>query len=191
MKSAGYVNHPDEYDSPVIILRGTARILAAATGLLLAYGAVYALEGITTRIPIAAARELATVSMWTVPWMLLFCSGLGDLAVATGKRLVLWLGSAAALLFFYYFDWHTSLAWLTKAAMPPLVVGAGLVPFYVKRIGFLFGLSSLAAGVAGGYVLYLAANTFLSSNTHFQTQFIAALIITFGIAGITCGLRNS
>lgn len=172
----------------MIILRGTARVLAVATGLLLAYGTIFALEGMTTRIPIAAARELATVSLCTMPWMLLFCSGMEDLATFLRKDYVLWLGAIAVLLFLYYFDWHTTMSSLTKAAMPPLAVSAGLTPHFVRRLRFLFDLASIAAGMVGGYVLYMTLNTFLSSTSHFQTKFIAALFVTFILAGITSGL---
>jgi hypothetical protein len=172
----------------VTILRGTARVLASITGLLLVYGTVFALEGMTTRITVAAARELATVSLWTAPWMLLFCSGVEDLSIISRKEVVLWLGVFAALLFLYYFDRYTSMSFLTKAAMPPLAVGAGLLPHFVKRIRFLFSLSSVAAGVFGGYVLYLVANTIMTPSTHFASKFIGALIVTFGCAGITSAL---
>jgi len=158
------------------------------TGLLLVYGSIFALEGITTRIPIAAARELAEVSLWTVPWMLLFFSGVEDLVIASRKEFVLWLGVFAALLFLYYFDRNTSLSFLTKAAMPPLAVGAGLMPHFAKRFGFLFSLASLAAGVVGGYVLYLVRESLMLPSKHFATSFIGVLIVTFGCAGITSGL---
>src|ERR1700756_649339 len=54
-----YASYADGCDSHVTILRGTVRVIAAA-GLLLLYATVYALEGMTTRIPITPARELAT-----------------------------------------------------------------------------------------------------------------------------------
>jgi hypothetical protein len=172
----------------VTILRGTARVLASMTGLLLVYGSIFALEGMTRRIPMAAARELATVSLWIAPWMLLFCSGVEDLSIIRRKETVFWLGVFAALLFLYYFDRYTSMSFLTKAAMPPLAVLAGLVPHFVKRIRFLFSLASVAAGVVGGYLLYLAADSILLPSTHFATKLIGVLIVTFGCAGITSGL---
>lgn len=157
------------------------------TGLLLVYGSIFALEGMTTRIPMAATRELATVSLWTAPWMLLFCSGVEDLSIIGRKEIVFWLGVFAALLFLYYFDRYTSMSFLTKAAMPPLAVLVGLVPHFVKRIRFLFSLASVAAGVVGGYVLYLVAHSILLPSAHFATKLIGVLIVTFGCAGIMSG----
>ncbi len=138
-----------EYDFRVMILRGTARILAAATGLLLMYGITFALEGMTTRIPATVLWELANGALWTAPWLLLFFSGLQDVVIVAGKPWVLWFGGFAALLFLYYFDQYTSLSLVTKAAMPPIVVGVGLMPHFIRKMGFLFVLSSLAAGIAG------------------------------------------
>ena len=123
----------------------------------------------------AAVRELATVFLWTAPWMLLFCSGVEDLSIISRKEVVLWVGVFAALLFLYYFDRYTSLSFLTKAAMPPLAVGAGLLPHFIKRIRFLFALASVAAGVVGAYVLYLVTDSVLSPSTHFTTKLIGVL----------------
>lgn len=187
-KSPVYANNAGEYDSRVTILRGTARILAAATGLLLAYGITFALEGMTTRIPTTAAWELAMGALWTAPWLLLFCSGLQDVLIATGKQWVLWFGGIAALLFLYHFDHYTSLSLVTKAAMPPIVVGVGLIPYFIRKMGFLFVLSSLAAGVAGGFVLYNVAATLFSPTAYFATKVIGALLVTFCLSAITSGV---
>jgi hypothetical protein len=158
------------------------------TGLLLVYGGIFALEGMTTRISVAALRELATVSLWTAPWMLLFCSGMEDLSNISGKDFILWLGVFVALLFLYYFDRYTSMSFLTKTAMPPLAVSAGLLPHFIKRFRFLFTLTSVAVGVVGGYVLYFCADIIWVPSRHFATKFIGALIFTFGCSGITSGL---
>jgi hypothetical protein len=123
--------------------------------------------------------------------MLLFCSGVEDLSIIRSiirrKEIVFWLGVFAALLFLYYFDRYTTMSFLTKAAMPPLAVLVGLVPHFIKRIRFLFSLASVAAGVVGGYVLYLVADSILLPSAHFATKLIGALIVTFGCAGITSG----
>jgi hypothetical protein len=183
-----YVSQAGEYDSPVTFLRGTARILAAATGLLLVYGMTLALEGMTTRIPKTAGWELATTALWTIPWMLLFCSGLQDVVTATGKRWILWSGGIVALLFLYYFDHYTSLSFVTKAAMPPIAVGIGIIPYFIKGIRFLFVMSSVAVGVAGAFVLYNVAATALSPTAHFATAVTVVLLLTFCVSGIASGI---
>jgi hypothetical protein len=172
----------------VIILRGTARLFAATSGLLLVYGMTFALEGMTTRIPTTSAWELATTALWTIPWLLLFCSGLQDLVTVTGKQWVLWSGAIPALLFLYYFDYYTSLSLVTKAAMPPIVVGIGIIPHFIRRFGFLFVLSSLAAGVAGGLVLYNVGATVLSPEAHFATAVIRILLVAFSVSGVGTGI---
>lgn len=120
--------------------------------------------------------------------MLLFCSGVEDLATVARKQFVVWLGVATALLFLYYFDRYTSLTFLTKAAMPPLAVAAGLLPHFVRQIRFLFVLSSLAAGIAGVFILYHVTNTILSPTTHFASKFIGLVIVTFAVASTATGL---
>jgi hypothetical protein len=172
----------------VTILRGTARILASMTGLLLVYGITFALEGLTTRVPTSAVWELATGSLWTALWLLLFFSGLQDLVNVTHKQWVLWLGVVAALVFLYYFDRYTSLSLLTKAAMPPIATGLGLVPHFIKRMGFVFSLSSLAVGVVSATALYYFATTMLLPTEHFATRTIGALIVIFCVTGITSGV---
>src|SRR5260370_24109532 len=180
-----YVNNADGYHFCVTILRATARTLAGGTGLFLVYGFVFALEGITTQLPATAIRELAVASVCTALWLLLFCSGLHDAVVVTGKEWVLWVGSIAALLFMYYFNHYTSLSLLTQAAMPPIALGVGLIPHFVKRMGFLFALASLGAGIVGVLVLYHVVIAFLSSSTHFATRCICALLVGFWSSAIT------
>ncbi|HUK48756.1 MAG TPA: hypothetical protein VLW06_14225 [Terriglobales bacterium] len=183
-----YVIHANGYDSHVTILRGAASILASITGLLLVYGIIFALEGMTTRVPTSAGWELTTGSLWTALWLLLFFSGLQDLVNVTHKQWVLWFGVVAALVFLYYFDRYTSLSLLTKAAMPPIATGLGLVPHFIKRMGFVFALSSLAVGVMSATVLCHFATTMLSPTAHFATRTIGALIVIFCVTGITSGL---
>src|SRR5262245_46573346 len=136
----------------------------------------------TTRLPITAARELVLTTFWTAPWMLLFCSGLEDLATVARKSFVLWFGALAALLFLYYFERYTSSSFLTKVAIPPLAVGVGLLPHFFRYIRFLFVLTSVAAGVAGAFVLYNVSNTVLTPTAHFATKFIALEMVTFIVA---------
>ena len=107
--------------------------------------------------------------------------------IVTGKGWVLWFGGIAALLFLYYFDHFTSLSLLTKAAMPPIAVGVGVIPHFIRKVGFLFVLSSLVAGGAGVFVLYGVAVTLFSATEYFATKVIGALLMTFCLSAITSG----
>jgi hypothetical protein len=120
--------------------------------------------------------------------LLLFCSGLQDAVAVTGKQWVLWLGGIAALLFLYYFDHYTSLSLVTKAALPPVALAVGLIPNLIRKMSFLFVLTSLAAGVGGGLVLFNIAVTLFSPMAHFATKFIAVLIVTFCLSALTSGV---
>lgn len=106
----------------------------------------------------------------------------------TSKQWALWLGVVAVLVFLYYFDQYTSLSLLTKASMPLIATGLGLVPHFIKRMGFLFSLSSLAVGVVGVTALYYFATTILSPTAHFATKTIGVLIVIFCVTGITSGV---
>jgi branched-subunit amino acid ABC-type transport system permease component len=161
---------------------------AAIAGLILVYGATYALEGMTVRLPMSSVRELAIISLWAAPWMLLFCSGAEDIEVVARRQIVFWIGVIAALAFLYYFDQYTSMSLLTKAAMPPLAIAAGLAPHFIKQIQFLFSLSSLMAGAAGAYILYYLGNTIFSPTMHFASKFIGFVIVIFGLASSITGL---
>jgi hypothetical protein len=162
-------------------------VIAATAGLLLVYGLIFALEGMTTRLPITTVKELGLTSLWTTPWMLLFFSGVEDLSIAARKGVVLGAGILAALLFLFYFDRYTSLSVVTKVASPliaVIAVIAGALPHFVRQIRFLFVLYSITAAIAGALVLYYVTPTLLSPSTHFATKTIGLLIVTFCLSSI-------
>ena len=172
------------------LLRGVFSVTATTTGLLLVYGIVYALEGMTTRIPITSPRELATTTLWMLPWMLLYCSGLEDFATVTRQASIFWLGLAPALAFLYFYERHTGSSVLTKVAMPLLATVGGLLPHVVRRIKFVFTLISLAAGIAGLVVLYFTVDTLVSSTSSFATKGIGLVFVAFGTASVATGVLS-
>src|SRR6266702_1987714 len=102
----------------MLLLRGALRVTAAIAGLLLVYGVTYAMEGMTTRLPMSTTRELATSTLWMLPWTLLFCSGFDYFATLAKRQWVFWIGSFLLLFFVYYYDRNTTISGLTKAVMP-------------------------------------------------------------------------
>jgi len=105
----------------------------------------------------------------------------------TRNHYALWVG-VVALVLLYYFDQYTSLSLLTKAAMPPIATGLALVPYFIKRLAFVFALSSLVIGLVSAAALCYFAATMVSPTAHFATRTIAVLIIIFCLTGITSGL---
>jgi hypothetical protein len=99
--------------------------------------------------PVAVAWEVALAFLCTAPWMLLYFSGAEDLALAANRSRLVWVGLFPALLLLYYCDRYTSLSMITKAAIPLLAVGLGTLPLFVRRLRFLFVVSSVAAGGIG------------------------------------------
>src|SRR5580704_12628130 len=97
--------------------RGILRIAAASSGLLLVFGIVYAMEGMTTRLPTTSFRELMISSAFMVPSTFLFCSGFDDLTRITKRQWPFWAGSVVVLALVYYFDRSTSLQGFNKAGM--------------------------------------------------------------------------
>ena len=171
------------------VLRGTSKVTAGLTGLLLVYGTVYAMEGMTTRLPMSRLHELVISTLWMLPWTLLFCSGFEDLGKVARQAWVLWVGMTLVLALLYYFERNTTSAILTKAAMPLLATVAGLLPHAIPRIRFVFTVCCLAAGIVGVVVLSFGLSTFFSKHS-FATKGIAFVIFVFGIASLTTGVLS-
>jgi len=169
------------------LLRGVFSITAVTTGLLLVYGIVFAMEGMTTRVPITSPRELAITTLWMLPWTLLYCSGLEDFVAVTRQASVFWLGLAPALSFLYFYERHTSSSVLTKVAMPLLAMLGGLLPRVVRRIKFVFTAISLLAGIAGLVVLFFTVDTLVFSTSSFATKGIRIVFVAFGTASVATG----
>ena len=170
-------------------LRGIASITAAATGFLLVYGVVYAMEGMTTRIPMNPLRELGMTTLWTLPLTVLFCSGLNDFCTVTKQSWVFWLGLIPVLALLYYLERNTSSSILTKTAMPLLATAAGLMPHIFRRIRFVFTVFCLAAGIPGLAVFYFALTSYLSGSS-FATKSIGFVVLAFGTASLVTGVLS-
>jgi hypothetical protein len=169
------------------LLRGVFSVMAVAAGLLLAYGIAYAMEGMTTRIPKTSINELATTTIWMLPWMFLYCSGLEDFVTVTGQAFVFWLGLAPALAFLYYFERHMSSGLLTKTAMPLLAIVGGVLPHVFRRLIFVFAILPFVAGIAALVVLYYTFPSLLRFS--FATRTIGFLIVLFEAACLgSCAL---
>jgi hypothetical protein len=168
-------------------LRGILRMLAGVTGLLLVYGFVYAMEGMTTRIPTSPIRELLMSTLWMLPWALLFCSGFHDLSIAAKRAWLFWGGSVLLILLVYYYERNTSSHELTKSLMPLLISIGGILPHVFRRLSVLYAICSVCAGLVGILVLYNALQTFLSAGSHFNTRTIAALMVTFALTSVGAG----
>jgi hypothetical protein len=162
------------------LLRGISRVMAAVTALLLMYGITYTMEGMTTRLPETALDELAFRTLWMLPWLLLFCSGLEDLGKTTGQAWAFWAGLAIGIALLCYLEHYTTDRVFTKFAMPLAAIVGGSLPHFIHRIRVLYILCSFAAGIAGLVVCYFM----LLSGGSFATKFIALLIIAFVISSI-------
>jgi hypothetical protein len=158
--------------APVIaaLVRGTSQFIAAASGLLLVFGVTYAMEGMTSRLPMSTARELMTVTVFMLPWTLLFCSGLDDLSQAVKREWVFWGGIVLVLGSLYYFNRFTTDAGLTKAAMPVLACAGATVPHVLRRLSFIYPALCVLFALCGVVVLFIDvcdAGTLLRDICHY------------------------
>ena len=139
----------------------------------------------TTRIP-TTAWELATVALWTAPWsILLRAARRGE---CHRQTVVLWFGGIAALLFLYYFDHYTSLSLVTKAAMPPIALGVGLIPHFIRKMGFFSSCHHLQQEWRGPLFYITLPFTLFTPTAHFATKVIGVLLVTFCLSAITSGV---
>lgn len=164
-------------------LRGMLKLTAAITALLLIYGISNAMDGMATRLPEAPLHELAHSTLWLLPWMLLFCSGLEDLGKTTWKAWAFWVGLAVGMALLYYLEHVTTDTALTKIAMPPAVIIGGLLPHFIRRIRFIYLFCSLAVGIMGLTVLYFEGIALLSGGS-FASRTIGVLVATFVASSI-------
>jgi hypothetical protein len=170
-------------------LRAISSVAAAVTGLLLVYDIIYAMEGMTTRVPMNPLHELGITTLWMLPWTMLFCFGLEDFGTVTRQAWVFWAGVILALAFLYYFERNTSSSIVTKTAMPLLAAAGGLMPHVIRRINLVFTVLSIAAGIAGLVVFYLAGTSYLSGSS-FQNKSIGFVVLAFGTASLIAGVLS-
>lgn len=170
----------------VALIRGTAQFIAAASGLLLVFGVIYAMEGMTSRLPMGSARELVTETVFMLPWTLVFCSAFHDLSMAAKREWIFWVGSLLTLGFLYYLNRHTTDTGLTKVAMPVFASAAAIVPHALRRLAFIYSVLSGLFALCGVVVFYLDVQTFITGSS-FATPAIAVLMVIFPLAAITAG----
>lgn len=171
----------------IALVRGISQIIAAAIGLLLIYGVIYAMEGMTSRLPMSTARELVTSTVFMLPWTLLFSSGFHDLSKAARRGWVFWAGNVLVLGFLYYFNRYTTNAGLTKAAMPILACAAATVPHVLRRTAFIYPALCVLFALCGVVVFYYDIQTFVTPGRSFATPAITAFMVTFPLACIIAG----
>lgn len=174
----------------ILYLRGLLRVTAAIAGLLLIYGIVFAMEGMTTRVPMSAVRELATTTFWMLPWMLLFCGGFEDLSAAAKQHWVFWSGSFLMVMLVYYYERHTTSSGLTKLVMPLLAFILAVLPHVFPRISLVYTALSVLGGLCGIVAFYFVLQTFLSPKTSFANGTIAAVIVAFSLSSLGAGILS-
>jgi hypothetical protein len=171
------------------VLRGFFSVLAAATGSMLLYGFIFAMEGMTTRVPDTWLHELATTTIWMLPWTILFCFGLEDFDAVTRRPWVFWAGAMLVMMLLYYFERNTSSSVTAKIVMPPLATAAGLSPHVIRQIHFVFNIFSIGLGVVALVILYRVVDSYFSGSS-FSTKGIEMVVFTFGLSSLIGGVLS-
>ena len=144
------------------------------------------MEGMTTRLPMGAARELAMVTVFMLPWTILFCSGFHDLSTAAKHEWIFWSGTVLVLGLLYFLNGYTTDPNLAKAAMPVLACASATVPHFFRRLSFIYSTLCVLFGLCGVIVFCWDTKTFMTGSS-FATPVITALLVIFPIASITAG----
>lgn len=166
------------------LIRGLSQLVAAISGLLLVLGVTYAMEAMTTRLPMGAAAELVISTTFMLPWTLLFCSGFHDLSTATKREWLFWAGSLLVVGLLYYFNRHTTEMSVTKGAMPVLACGAAAVPHVFRRLSFSYSIVCILFGLCGLAAAWSDIVTFTTASSY-ATSTIAVLMVVFPLAAIS------
>lgn len=169
------------------MVRGISQLVAAASGLVLVFGATYAMDGMASRLPTGATREMVTITTFMLPWTLLFCSGLHDLSRTARREWIFWSGCLFLVAFLFFFNQYTAEARLTKLAMPWLACGLATLPHVLRRLSFAYSAVCSFIALCAIVVLYLDVRAFMSGSS-FATSTIAALMVAFGLAGTIGGI---
>jgi hypothetical protein len=171
------------------LARGILRIAAASSGLLLVFGVVYAMEGMTTRLPTTSFRELVGSTAFMVPWALLFCSGFDDLTRITRRPWLFWTGTVLVLALVYYLDRGTSLQGFNKVAMPVLASSLAIQPHLFRRVALLYSLASVVIGLCGVLVLFNTVQLLLRGGT-FTNLLTAVYVLCFSVSSIAAAVLS-
>lgn len=169
-------------------LRGILSISAACSGVLLTYGLIYAMEGMTSRLPTLAVKELLIATVFMLPWTLLFCSGFHDLAEGTNRHWLFWGWTVLLLAFLYYLDRNTTEAELTKVGMPLLACLGAVVPHAFRRVAVIYSVVSVLFAICGIAMLYFVGQTLFTPGRSFTTPAIAGFMLFFPLTAIAAGV---
>jgi hypothetical protein len=167
----------------LLVLRGLSRITAAVTGLLLLYGVIFTMDGMTTRIFASRGNEFVVTCLAMLPWTLLICSGLEDFQIVTRQSRLVWVGVFLTLALLWYLEQYTTEAIITRVGAPLLAMAGGLLPLGIRYTKFIFPVCSVAVSFPGAVVLYFVVFRFLDG-AGVATEGADVVVILFGIASV-------
>lgn len=169
----------------LILIRGIARIIAAAAALLMSFGIVYTMEGITERIPVSLPKEILTEGIILGLFLGLLLAGGQDLAKATRHKAVFWIVALAGLTGVYYLNHATTDRMTTKVIAPLLALGLAVIPYFGQRLNWLYGVCSVSAGAFALYLSWILIQEKLAgSGVFFQGGILGLIWLGFILTSI-------
>jgi hypothetical protein len=166
-----------------LLIRGLCRLTTGLLAILFVYGVTFAMEGMTTRIPRSAVREVVLTTLWFAPIALVFTSGADDIASAAKTNWLFWLIVSVGLALVFYFEFYTTDRPVTHVVAPMASFLISVIPHWFTRTKAAYLVCSLAAGACGLFVVYWIGRTFVSGST-FVTTGTAVCFIAFALTSI-------
>jgi hypothetical protein len=162
-------------------IRGAARIVAAVTSCVLLYGAVYALEAMTTRVPVSQAHSLASFLLYSFPFALLALAGVRDLV---SSRFSFALAAILLTALFAFLNWFTSDFLTTRILGPIATIALASTLLNFRPLRWLAGAMSLISAVGGiGLAVYILRMTGRWATRAIELQ-VWAFILSSVLAGV-------
>jgi hypothetical protein len=172
-----------------LLIRGLCRLTAGLLAILFVYGVTFAMEGMTTRIPTSAIREVVLTTLWFVPIALVFSSGADDIASAAKSNWFFWLIVSAGLALVYYYEFYTTDRRVTHIVTPIAAFLISAIPHCFPRIKVAYSIFSFAAGICGLFVMCWIGRTFMSGS-RFATTATAFCFIAFALASLSAAVLS-
>jgi hypothetical protein len=166
-----------------LLIRGLCRLTAALLAILFVYGVTFAMEGMTTRIPTSALREIVLTTLWLAPIAVVFSSA-DDIATTAKSNWVFWIIASAGLALAYYLEFYTTDRRVTHIAAPIVAFLISAIPHCFPRIKAAYSVFSFFAAICGLFVVYWIGRT-LMSGSRFATAGTAVCFIAFALTSVS------
>lgn len=165
------------------LVRGTAQLIAAASGLLFLLGYIHLWGGFfLASTTLQAAEAVAFI----LPWTLLLCSAFHDLSIAFRREWIFWVGMLLVYGVFILICRYDPNTIATRAGLPALACAGATIPHILRRLSFIYSALCIVTALVGAYALYVFVRTF-SLDLYAHDPAAAVYQLLFSVASIVGG----